>query len=94
MTTMKADKDRLLFYIGTGLLIVAILEVTILPYLLNLYFPTLFISRGGHKTVVGYIYLLAFVSYFFSLGYFKKQIAAIAFILAYYILFQYYVSLI
>ncbi len=91
---MKTDKDRLLFFIGTGLLIVAILEVTILPYVLNMNFPTLFVPQDKHKTAVGYIYMLAFMSYFFSLGYFKKQMAAISIILIYYILFQYFVSLI
>lgn len=91
---MKADKNRLLFFIGTGLLIVAILEVTILPYVLNMNFPTLFVPQDKHKTAVGYIYMLAFMSYFFSLGYFKKQMTAISIILIYYILFQYFVSLI
>lgn len=91
---MKTDKDRLLFYIGTGLLIVAILEVTILPYVLNMNFPTLFVPQDKHKTAVGYIYMLAFMLYFFSVGYYKKQIIVLAVIFFYYILFQYIVSLI
>ena len=91
---MKADKDRLLFFIGTGLLIIAIIEVTVLPYVLNLYFPTLFVPQDKHKTAVGYIYMLAFMSYFFSIGYYKKQITTLIIIFVYYILFQYLVSLI
>ena len=91
---MKIDKDRLLFYIGTGLLIIAIVEVTLLPYILNMNFPTLFVPQDKHKTAVGYIYMLAFMSYFFSLGYYKKQITIIVIIFIYYILFQYAVSII
>lgn len=85
---MKADKNRLLFFVGTGLLIIAIIELTILPYILKIKFPFLYIPVERHKVVVGYIYMLALISYVFSIGYYKKQVTAIFWIFIYYILFQ------
>ena len=49
---MKIDKDRLLFYIGTALLIIAIVEVTIIPYALGAIFPDYFFSLERHKTAL------------------------------------------
>ncbi len=89
---METDKDRLLFFIGTGLLIVAIAELTVLPYFLNMHFPVLYIPVERHKLTVGYIYMLAGVSYIFSIGYFKKQAIAITCIFLYYLLFQFIIA--
>lgn len=85
---MKLDKDRLLYFIGTGLLIVAIIEVTIVPYLINRFLPALFIPVKTQKIVIGSIYLMAFLSYAFSGKYFYRQIQTIISVFIYFLIFS------
>lgn len=63
MFFMNVNENRLFYYIGTGLLLVALFEVTILPYIIMCYFPSLFIPVDVHRRIVGGIYILAFLFY-------------------------------
>lgn len=90
---LKTDKDRLLYYIGTGLLIVAVIEVTFFPFIINRYFPALFIPLLYHKTVVGIIYFLAFVSYAFSAKYYRRQLATVFLLFVFYWLFEFFANI-
>ena len=85
---MITDKDRLFYYIGTGLLAVAIFEVTVLPYSIMRFFPWLFIPVDIHRTAVSIIYFLTFLFYAFSGKYFKKQLITIFIFFIIYALFQ------
>ena len=88
MNYMITDKDRLFYYIGTGLLIVAIFEVTILPYCIMRFFPWLFIPVDIHRTAVAIIYSMVFLFYAFSGKYFKKQLITLFVFFMLYALFQ------
>lgn len=71
------DRDRLFYYIGTGLLVIALIESTIVPYIIMVNFPTLFIPIETHKKVIGTIYIIAFLFYLLSDKTYHKQIASI-----------------
>lgn len=82
------DTNRLLFYIGTGLLVIAILEITVLPCLLYRFLPSLLVPTETYTKIVGGIYILAFVTYVFCEKYFVKQIQTILFLFLFYCIFQ------
>ena len=89
---MNADKDRLLFYIGTGLLIIAIIEVTLVPALLYRFLPEFIISKEFCTRVVGIIYALAFLFYALSDKYFAKQMKAVFICFLLFVFFQIYIQ--
>lgn len=90
---MKTDRERLFYYIGTSLLAVAMVELTIFPYIINNFFPVLFIPVDNHRKIVAYIFLLSFLSYAFSLKFYKKQLGAIFIMFVYYFAFQFFISI-
>lgn len=85
---MKTELDRLFFYIGTGLLTVAVVEITVLPCLLYRFMPSLIVPTGLYTKVVGGIYILAFIAYLFSEKYFLKQIQTIIALFLFFCIFQ------
>ena len=85
---MKTDVERLLYFIGTGLLIIAVFEVTFLPYFLYRFCPDVYIPYILHRQVVGGIYALAFLFYVFCDKIFMKQLKTILVIFLLYCLFQ------
>lgn len=85
---MKIDTNKLFFYIGTALLFIAVFEVTVLPFIINRYFPTLYIPQASHKMVVAYLYGFAALFYFLVKDGIKRQVVVIASLYLYYVVFQ------
>ena len=86
------DKDKLFYYIGTGLLIIALAEVTVLPALLYRFLPEFIIPQFFCVKVVGTIYLLAFLFYLFSEKYFARKVGTIFTLFILFVLFQIYIQ--
>lgn len=91
---MKIDKDRLLFYIGTGFLILALIECTLFPFIINRYFPSAYIPNEILKNAVAALYFIAFILYAFSGKFFYRQIQAIIVIFALFVLFSVFYKII
>lgn len=85
---MSMDKNELLYLTGTVLLSMAMFEVTLFPFIINTFFPTLYIPSGSHKIIVANLYLFACLCYIFSNGYYKKQMYALAILFGFYLGFR------
>ncbi len=85
---MNADKNRLLYYIGTSLIVLAVIELTIFPYITTYVLPLLYIEPHHFKNNVSYIFIAALVCYLYSEGYYKKELLSIFYTFIYYLLFQ------
>ncbi len=85
---MGTNKNQVLFYTGTMLLAVAVFELTVVPYIINTFFPVLYIPLEPFRTIVTSLYIAACVCYMFCSGYYKKQMISIATLFVFYILFQ------
>lgn len=92
LETFKTKK--FLFLLGCAALVIAVLSVTIAPYLTSVFSKNLFISVYKFQWVSFVFYAITLFSFLFSSKYVKKQINWILITCAYFIIFQVIVKII
>ena len=83
-----AKIQKILFSIGSIALALAVLSVTILPFLVNHFMMGTYIPVLYFKIISGIFYFVALLAYVFSSRYSNMQINWILITFAYFILFQ------
>jgi len=87
-------RERILFMTGAVLLALAVLVLTILPYLINNFTADTYVSTKGVKVSSYIFYFLTFLCFLFSPRYTTLQIKWLSITLIYYIAFQILIKLI
>lgn len=90
----RLKRERILFSLGCIAIAIAVLSVTIAPYLINNFAPNIFASMGKFQNFSFIFYGIAIFCYLFSQKYQKLQIKWILIAFAYFILFQILVKII
>ncbi len=90
----KVKKERVLFLTGAVLLALAVLTLTIIPFIVNNFTADAYVSVNGVKYTSGILYFLTLLCFMFSSHYINIQINWIIITLIYYILFQILIKII
>lgn len=87
-------KERILFLLGAIFLALAVLILTIMPFIINNFTADTYVSTKGVKLASIVLYLLTIICFLFSFRYIKMQINWIIITFIYYVLFQILVKII
>ena len=90
----RLKREKFLFSTGCIALAIAVLSVTIAPYLINNFASNIFASIEKFQNFSFVFYGIALFCYLFSTKYAKMQINWILIVFAYFILFQILVKII
>ncbi len=90
----KPKRERILFLTGTISLALAVLVLTIIPFVINNFMQDTFISVNGVKFASCIFYFVTLLCFLFSSRYINIQINWIIITLIYYILFQILIKII
>lgn len=90
----KPKKERILFLTGAVSLALAVLVLTIIPFIINNFVQDSFVSVNGVKFASCIFYFVTLLCFLFSSRYINIQINWIIITLIYYILFQILIKII
>lgn len=90
----KVKRERILFLTGAISLALAVLVLTIIPFIINNFVQDSFVSINGVKFASCIFYFVTLLCFLFSQRYINIQINWIIITLVYYILFQILVKII
>ena len=90
----KIKKERILLLLGAVFLALAVLILTIVPFVVNNFIADAFVSINSVKNISITLYILTIICFLYSFRYIKMQINWIIIIFIYYALFQILVKII
>ncbi len=81
-------KDKILFSAGSFALALAVLSITIAPFVVNYFMLTAYVPVLNFQIISGIFYAIALVCYFFSSEHAQQQTNWILITFLYYVVFQ------